>query len=327
MIRRLTQFAAAWFAAILTAAVLSPGEARAAYPDKPIRFIIPSAPGGSPDVIMRLLMNQMSSQMGVPIVVENKPGGSYFIGTTEIMRAAPDGYTLGYGNIVSLAINQALFSKVPYDVDRDLTLVSNAVNVYNMLTVSNSLPVKSLPELIEHARRNPGKLTMASAGNGTTGHLGGELFKAMANVFMVHVPYRGSAQAINDLISGEVQVMFDNSASIAPHVQAGRVRALGVSGPKRLDAFPDLPAVAEVVPGYETVAWGGIIGPAKLPKDIVDRLQSELQKALQAPAVRDTLAKLQVGIDGGTSEEFRALVKRETPKWAEVVRRSGAKVD
>ena len=327
MIRRLTQFAAAWFAALLTAAVLSPGEARAAYPDKPIRFIIPSAPGGSPDVIMRLLMNQMSSQMGVPIVVENKPGGSYFIGTTEIMRAAPDGYTLGYGNIVSLAINQALFSKVPYDVDRDLTLVSNAVNVYNMLTVSNSLPVKSLPELIEHARRNPGKLTMASAGNGTTGHLGGELFKAMANVFMVHVPYRGSAQAINDLISGEVQVMFDNSASIAPHVQAGRVRALGVSGPKRLDAFPDLPAVAEVVPGYETVAWGGIIGPAKLPKDVIDRLQSELQKALQAPAVRDTLAKLQVGIDGGTSEEFRALVKRETPKWAEVVRRSGAKVD
>jgi len=327
MIRRLTQFAAAWFAAVLTAAVLSPGEARAAYPDKPIRFIIPSAPGGSPDVIMRLLMNQMSSQMGVPIVVENKPGGSYFIGTTEIMRAAPDGYTLGYGNIVSLAINQALFSKVPYDVDRDLTLVSNAVNVYNMLTVSNSLPVKSLPELIEHARRNPGKLTMASAGNGTTGHLGGELFKAMANVFMVHVPYRGSAQAINDLISGEVQVMFDNSASIAPHVQAGRVRALGVSGPKRLDAFPDLPAVAEVVPGYETVAWGGIIGPAKLPKDVIDRLQSELQKALQAPAVRDTLAKLQVGIDGGTSEEFRALVKRETPKWAEVVRRSGAKVD
>lgn len=327
MIWRLTQFAAAWFAILFTAAVLAPGEARAAYPDKPIRFIIPSAAGGSPDVIMRLLMNQMSSQMGVPIVVENKPGGSYFIGTTEIARAAPDGYTLGYGNIVSLAINQALFSKVPYDVDRDLTLVSNAVNVYNMLTVSNTLPVKSLPELIEHARRNPGKLTMASAGNGTTGHLGGELFKAMANVFMVHVPYRGSPQAINDLISGEVQVMFDNSASIAPHVQAGRVRALGVSGPKRLDAFPDLPAIAEVVPGYETVAWGGVIGPAGLPKDVVDRLQSELRKALQAPAVRETLAKLQVGIDGGTSEEFRALVKRETPKWAEVVRRSGAKVD
>jgi len=327
MILRLTQFAASLLVAACAAVALPSGEARAAYPDKPIRFIVPSAPGGSPDVIMRLLMNQMSSQMGVPIVIENKPGGSYFIGTTEIVRAAPDGYTLGYGNIVSLAINQALFSKVPYDVDRDLTLVSNAVNVYNMLTVSNSLPVKSLPELIEHARRNPGKLTMASAGNGTTGHLGGELFKAMAGVYMVHVPYRGSPQAINDLISGEVQVMFDNSASIAPHVQAGRVRALGVSGPKRLDAFPDLPAIAEVVPGYETVAWGGIIGPAGLPPEVVGRLQSELKNALQAPAVREALAKLQVGIDGGTSEEFRALVKRETPKWAEVVRRSGAKVD
>ena len=327
MIQRLRQFAATVAVAAVAALALPSGEAGAAYPDKPIRFIIPSAAGGSPDVIMRLLMNQMSSQMGVPIVVENKPGGSYFIGTTEIVRAAPDGYSLGYGNIVSLAINQALFSKVPYDVDRDLTLVSNAVNVYNLLTVSNKLPVTSLQELIEHARRNPGKLTMASAGNGTTGHLGGELFKAMARVYMLHVPYRGSPQAINDLISGEVQVMFDNSSSIAPHVQAGRVRALGVSGPKRLEAFPDLPAIAEVVPGYETVAWGGIIGPAGLPPEIVDRLQSELKKALQAPAVRETLAKLQVGIDGGSSEEFRALVKRETPKWAEVVQRSGAKVD
>jgi tripartite-type tricarboxylate transporter receptor subunit TctC len=327
MIQKLTQCAASMLVAVIAALVLPSSQAAAAYPDRPIRFIIPSAPGGSPDVIMRLLMNQMSSQMGVPIVIENKPGGSYFIGTTEIVRAAPDGYTLGYGNIVSLAINQALFSKVPYDVDRDLTLVSNAVNVYNLLTVSNKLPVKSLPELIEHARRNPGKLVMASAGNGTTGHLGGELFKAMAGVFMLHVPYRGSPQAINDLIAGEVQVMFDNSSSIAPHVQAGRVRALGVSGPRRLEAFPDLPAIAEVVPGYETVAWGGIIGPAGLPPEIVDRLHAELKKALQAPAVRETLAKLQVGIDGGTSEEFRALVKRETPKWAEVVRRSGAKVD
>ena len=327
MLGRLAGFATTLTAALLVAAALPPSPALAAYPDKPIRFIVPSAPGGSPDVIMRLLMNQMSTQMGVPIVVENKPGGSYFIGTSEIVRAAPDGYTLGYGNIVSLAINQALFSKVPYDVDRDLTLVSNAVNVYNILTVSNSLPVKTLPELIDYARRNPGKLTMASAGNGTTGHLGGELFKALSGTYMLHVPYRGSPQAINDLISGEVQVMFDNSSSIAPHVVAGRVRALGVSGPTRLPAFPDLPAIKEVVPDYETVAWGGIIGPAGMTPDVVSRLQAELKKALDAPAVREVLTKLQVGVDGGTSEQFRALVKRETPKWAEVVRRSGAKVD
>lgn len=327
MIERIRGYSGVWAFAVLAALAQPISPALAAYPERPIRFIIPSAPGGSPDVIMRLLMNQMSTQMGVPIVVDNKPGGSYFIGTSEIVRSAPDGYTLGYGNIVSLAINQALFSKVPYDVDRDLTLVSNAVNVYNVLTVTNSLPVKTLPELIDYARRNPGKLTMASAGNGTTGHLGGELFKAMSGTYMVHVPYRGSPQAINDLISGVVQVMFDNSSSIAPHVQAGRVRALGVSGPVRLDAFSDLPAIQEVVPGYQTVAWGGIIGPAGLPAEVVSRLQAELKKALQAPSVTEVLNKLQVGIDGGTSEAFRELVRRETPKWADVVRRSGAKVD
>lgn len=327
MLDRLAGFGAALALSLFASFAMPFNFALGAYPEKPIRFIIPSAPGGSPDVIMRLLMNQMSAQMGVPIAVENKPGGSYFIGTSEIVRAAPDGYTLGYGNIVSLAINQALFSKVPYDVDRDLTLVSNAVNVYNLLTVTNKLPVKTLPELIDYARRNPGKLTMASAGNGTTGHLGGELFKALSGTYMVHVPYRGSAQAINDLISGEVQVMFDNSASIAPHVLAGRVRALGVSGPARLKDFADLPAIREVVPDYETVAWGGIIGPAGIAPEVVSRIQAELKKALAAPAVRDVLTKLQVGIDGGSSAEFHELVKRETPKWAEVVRRSGAKVD
>jgi tripartite-type tricarboxylate transporter receptor subunit TctC len=311
--------------AVLIAA--APLAALAAYPEKPIRFVVPSAPGGSVDVLMRILLQQMSAQMGVAFVVENKPGASFVLGTMDIVKAAPDGYTLGYGNIVSLAINQALFSKVPYDVERDLTLVSNAVNVYNILTVSNKLPVKTLPELIDYARRNPGKLTMASAGNGTTGHLGGELFKALSGTYMVHVPYRGSPQAINDLISGEVQVMFDNSSSIAPHVVAGRVRALGVSGPTRLQAFPDLPAIREVVPNYETVAWGGIIGPAGMAPEVVSRLHAELKKALEAPAVKEVLTKLQVGIDGGTPEQFRALVKRETPKWAEVVARSGAKVD
>lgn len=310
----------------LSAAAVAPG-ARAAWPDRPIRFIIPSAAGGSPDVIMRLLMNQMSAQLGVPIVVENKPGASYQIGTTEIVRAAPDGHTLGYGNIVSLAINQSLYSKQPYDVTRELTLVTNAVNVHNLLVVNNDLPVRSLRELIAYLKANPGRLVMASGGNGTTGHLGGELFKALTGTFMLHVPYRGSPQAINDLIAGEAQVMFDNSSSIAPHVTSGRVRALGVSSAKRLPAFKDLPAIAEVVPGYETVAWGGIIGPAGLPPEIVRRLEAEMKRALAAPNVTATLDKLQVTADGGTSEQFLALVRREQPKWADVVRRSGARVD
>jgi tripartite-type tricarboxylate transporter receptor subunit TctC len=302
--------------------------AHAAYPEKPIRFVIPSAAGGSPDVLMRILTQQLSVQMNVPIVVENKPGASYVLGTMDLVKAPPDGYTLGYGNIVSLAINYSLLGKVPYDVEKDLTLVSNCVRVFNLLAVNNDLPVRSVAELIDYAKRNPGKLTMGSGGNGTTGHLGGELFKAMTGTFIVHVPYRGSPQAINDLISGNVQLMFDNLSSIGPHAKGGRVRGIAVSGSRRSPVFPDLPTVAEAgVPGYETVAWGGVIGPAKLPADVVARLGKEIKAALSAPNVVERYKQLDTEPDGGTPEEFRALVKRETPKWAEVIRRSGAKVD
>jgi len=302
--------------------------ARAAYPEKPIRFIIPSAPGGSPDVLMRILVQQMSQQMGVPFVVENKPGASFVLGTMDVVKAPADGYTLGYGNIVSLAINRSLLPSLPYDVERDLTLVSNCLHVFNLLVVNNDLPVRSVAELIDYAKRNPGKLTNGSSGNGTTGHLGGELFKSMTGTAIVHVPYKGSPQAINDLIGGQIQVMFDNVPSIGPHVKAGRVRALGVSATKRAASFPEVPTIAEAgVPGYETNSWGGIMGPAKLPREIVQRLQSEIRAALAVPAVIERYRALDSEIDGGTPEEFLALVRRETPKWAEVVRRSGAKVD
>jgi tripartite-type tricarboxylate transporter receptor subunit TctC len=303
------------------------GLAQAAYPEKPIRFILPSAAGGSVDVLMRVLAQQMSTQMGVAFVVENQPGGAFVPGTMNIVRAAPDGYTLGYGNIVSLAINRSLLVKLPYDVDKDLTLISNCVQVFNMLAVSNDLPVKSVQELVEYAKKNPGKLSNGSSGNGTTGHLGGELFKAMTGVDIVHVPYKGSAQAINDLMAGTLQVMFDNVPSIGPHVKAGRVRGLGVSSPKRAAQFPDLPTIAEAVPGYETNSWGGVIGPARLPQEIVARLNAEIQKALAAPAVVERYRQLDTLPDGGGPEAFMALVKRETPKWADVVKRSGAKVD
>ena len=302
--------------------------ARAEYPEKPIRFVIPSAPGGSPDVLMRILLQQMSVQMNTPIVVENKPGASFVLGTMDVVRAAPDGYTLGYGNIVSLAINRSLLPSLPYDVERDLTLVSNVTHVFNMLAVSNSLPVHSVAELIAYARANPGKLTNGSSGNGTTGHLGGELFKSMTGTDMVHVPYKGSPQAINDLMSGQIQVMFDNVPSIGPHVKAGRVRGLGVSAPKRAASFPDIPTIAEAgVPGYETDAWGGVIGPAKLPREVVMKLHAEIRRALAARVVMERYRQLDSEIDGGTPEEFTALVRRETPKWAEVIRRSGAKID
>ena len=301
--------------------------ANAAYPEKPIRFILPSAAGGSVDVLMRILADQMGKQMGVPFVVENQPGGSFVPGTMNIVRAAPDGYTLGYGNIVSLATNKYLLKEVPYDVEKDLTLISNCVVVFNMLGVSPKLPVSTVAELIDYAKKNPGKLSNGSSGNGTTGHLGGELFKHMTGVDIVHVPYKGSAQAINDLMSGNIQVMFDNVPSIGPHAKAGRVKALGVSSPKRAATLPDVPAIAETVKGYETDAWGGVIGPAKLPREIVQRLVDEIRKAMAAPAVLERYKQLETEPDSSGPEAFLARIKREQPKWEQVIKRSGAKVD
>jgi tripartite-type tricarboxylate transporter receptor subunit TctC len=302
--------------------------AHAAYPEKPIRFIVPSAAGGSPDVLMRILTQQMSAQRGVPFVVENKPGASYVLGTMDLVKAAPDGYTLAYGNIVSLAINRALLAKLPYDVERDLTLITNCVRVFNLLAVNNDLPVRTVGELVDYARKNPGKLTMGSGGNGTTGHLGGELFKAMTGANILHVPYKGSPQAIQDLMAGQVHLMFDNISSIGPHARQGRVRGIAVSGLRRSPVFPDLPTVSEAgVTGYETVAWGGIIGPARLPKEVVDRLVRETRAALANPAVLERLRQLDTEPDGSTPEEFLELTRRETPKWADVIRRSGAKID
>ena len=302
--------------------------AHGAYPEKPIRFVLPSAAGGSVDVLMRILAQQLSTQMNVPFVVENKPGASFVLGTMDIVKAPPDGYTLGYGNLVSLAINKSLLGSIPYDVEKDLTLVSNCVRVFNLLAVNNKLPVNTVQELVAYAKKNPGRLTTGSSGNGTTGHLGAELFKAMTGTFIVHVPYKGSPQAINDLMAGNIDMMFDNISSIGPHAKAGRVKGIAVSGPRRSPVFPDLPTVAEAgVPGYETVAWGGVIGPARLPAEVVQKLHQEIKKALASPNVQERYKQLDTETDGGTPEEFMALVKRETPKWAEVIRRSGAKVD
>jgi len=311
------------FAAL--AAVAMPG--LAAYPDKPIRLIVPSAPGGAPDVLMRALAQQLSAQMGVPFVIDNKPGASYVIGTMELVRSPADGYTLAYGNVVSLATNRSLLPNVPYDVDKDLTLISNAVRVVNLLTVNNAVPVKSVPELIAYAKNNPGKLAFASDGNGTTAHLGMELFKSMTGTNMLHVPYKAATAAITDLIGGGVQVMIANTPVLGPHAQGGRIRALGISSSERSATFPDVPPIADAVPGFEVIAWGGVVGPANLPPEIVARLNSEIRAALNTPAVQARFKMLGAETSPSSPQEFRELSRRETDKWAKVIKASGAKID
>jgi tripartite-type tricarboxylate transporter receptor subunit TctC len=319
----------AWRALIAGVLVVLLATAAAAeYPERPIRLIISSAAGGSPDVVTRILAAELVKQMGQQIIIDNRPGAAQTIGTDMVVRAAPDGYTIGYANVVTLAINKSLLPKQPYDPDKDLVLVGQFLSTYNLLCVTNSLPIKSVKELIAYAKQNPGKLLNASGGNGTTGHLGGELFKIMTGTQIVHVPYKGSPQGITDLIAGHVHLMFDNLTSISPHVRAGKLRGLGVSNLKRSPIFPDIPTISEAgVPGYETTAWGGIVVPVGTPKAIVVKLNTEINKALQSSTLKERYAAIEAEPVGGTPEQFAAFVKKETVKWADVVKKSGAKLD
>jgi tripartite-type tricarboxylate transporter receptor subunit TctC len=315
-------------AVLVAALAVVPAVALAEYPERPIRLIIASQAGGSPDTVMRILAAELSRQIGQQIVIDNRPGGAQTIGTELIVRANPDGYTIGYANVVTLAINKSLLAKQPYDPDRDLQLVAHVLSTYNVLAVTHSLPVKSVKELVEYARRNPGKLLNASGGNGTTGHLGGELFKIMTGTKIVHVPYKGSPDGIRELIAGQVHLMFDNLTSISPHVKADRVRGIGVSGPKRSPVFPDMPTISEAgVPGYETNAWGGVVVPLGTSRAIVMKLNAEINKALQSATLRERYAAIDAEPVGGTPEQWASYVKLESAKWADVVRKSGAKVD
>jgi tripartite-type tricarboxylate transporter receptor subunit TctC len=316
------------FAAATGATACLPLQVRAAgYPDRPIRLLVPSAPGGSPDVICRVLGEALGQALHQVVIVDNKPGASGNIGMAEISRAAPDGYTIGYGNVGTLAINKSLFTKLPYEPDA-MVPVTLLGFVQNALVVRKDLPAKDVKELIALAKSQPGKLTMASAGNGTTGHLGGELFKSMSNTDIVHVPYRGSAQGIQDLLAGQVDLMFDNLSSIAPHIKGERVRVLGVSGAKRSPLFPEIPTVAESgLPGYETVAWGGIIAPPGTPAAIVKQLNDAINAQLKDPAIAKRYESLGFEVLTGPPERLAEVAAKETPLWADVVKRSGAKID
>ncbi|MDM9557732.1 Bug family tripartite tricarboxylate transporter substrate binding protein [Bordetella petrii] len=295
-----------------------------AWPDKPVDFIVPSAAGGSPDVLSRLVTNQLAQDLGTSVVVENRPGAAGNIGIALIKRAAPDGYTIGYGNINTLAVNRTLFNKLPYDVEADLEPVAHLFNLYNVLIVQAGSPDKSVQDLIERARAKPGQLSYGASGVGTTGHMGGELFKSMAGIDVMFIPYNGGPAAIQDLLGGRLDFIFVNSSEAVPLIQGGRVRALGVSSLRRLELLPDVPTLDELgLKGYETVAWGGVVAPKGTPPAVIERLNGAFNKALREPTVRAGLAKLGAEPVQGSPADFKRLIDSETAKWRQIIDQAG----
>jgi tripartite-type tricarboxylate transporter receptor subunit TctC len=302
--------------------------ALAQYPERPVRLIVPQAAGSATDTVARLLAAEMAAPLGQTVVVEDRPGGALTIGIDLVAKSNPDGYTIGMGPIGAMAITRHMVAKLPYDIERDLQPIALVVKGHLLLAVSPSLPVKSVQELVEYAKKNPGRLMNASSSNGSPGHVGGELFKYMTGTDIVHVPYKGGAMAINDLIAGHVQVMFESLNSISTFARSGKVRALAVSGSKRSVGFPDLPTIAEAgVPGYDAGTWTGVIGPARLPRPVVDKLNASINQAIASPAFLARFAQIGDEPAGGTPEDFAETIRRDSAKWAEVVKRSGAKID
>jgi tripartite-type tricarboxylate transporter receptor subunit TctC len=298
------------------------------YPERPIRMIVPQAAGSATDNVARLLAPELGRQLGANVVVENRPGGALTIGIDAVAKSPPDGYTIGQGPVGALAITRHMVAKLPYDIERDLQPVAVVTTGYMLLAVSPAASFRSVAELVEYAKKNPGKLSNASSSNGSPGHVSGELFKYMTGTDIVHIPYKGGAAAIADLIAGNVQLMFESTNSIAPHVRAGRVRALAVTGRKRSLSLPEVPTLEEAgVPGYEVNAWSGVIAPTGLPRPILDKLNRAINAAIVAPGTRERFAQLGSEGGGGTPEEFADLIRRDSAKWADVVRRSGARID
>jgi tripartite-type tricarboxylate transporter receptor subunit TctC len=298
------------------------------YPARPIRLIVPQAAGSSTDTLARLLAAELGPQIGQTIVVEDHPGGALTIGLDLTAKSAPDGYTICMGPIGALAITRHMVARLPYDVERDFQPIALIAHGQMMLAVSPALPVNSVKELIAYAKQHPGALFNASSSNGSPGHVAGELFKFMTGTNIVHVPYKGGAAAINDLIAGHVQVMFEAITSIAPFAKSGQVRGLGVTMPQRSLAFPDLPTIAEAgVPGYEAVVWSGVIGPAGMSKDVLNKLNGAVNRAISAPSFKQAVSLTGDEPAGGTPEEFADLIQKDSAKWAEVIRRSGARLD
>src|SRR3954462_3649902 len=299
-----------------------------AYPSRPVRLIIGYTPGGSADLTARLMGQWLSERLGQPFVIEHRPGGRTNIATEAAVRAAPDGYTLLLAAPAN-AINATLYDKdkLSFNFLRDVEPVAGIIRFPNVVVVNPQVPVKSIPELIAYAKANPGKLNMASSGNGSTIHMSGELFKMLTGINMVHVPYRGGAPALTDMISGQVQVMFDNIPTCAEHVKSGKLRGLAVTSTTRSEVLPDLPTVADFLPGYEASAWYGLGMPKGTPREMVETLNRAVNAVLADPIAQKRFAEIGAILLPGSAAEFGKLLADETEKWGKVVKFAGAKVD
>jgi tripartite-type tricarboxylate transporter receptor subunit TctC len=306
-------------------AATAAGVAAQNYPSKPVRFVVPFAAGGSTDTLARAIGIRLPEYLGQQVVIDNRTGANGDIGMSLVAKAAPDGYTIVLGYIANLAIGPSLY-KMPYDPVKDFAPVTQVAGASNIMVVHPSVPAKNLKEFIAYAKANPGTVNFATSGVASIGHLTGELLNELAGMKMVHVPYKGSGQAISDLVGGHVKVMISGMASTLPHVKAGRLRALAVTGLQRSDAAPDVPTIAESgFPGYEARSWFGVLAPAKTPKPVINRLHDDIVKALQQPDVKQRLTAIGFEIVGSTPEEFGAYIKSEIKKWEKVVKASGAK--
>ncbi|HZA49135.1 MAG TPA: tripartite tricarboxylate transporter substrate binding protein [Myxococcaceae bacterium] len=317
-------------AAVAAMLLLASAAALAAepYPSKPIKVIVPFPAGGTTDLVARVIGQELTKAWGQQVVVENRPGAGGNIGSEAAAKSPPDGYTLLMGTVGTHGINPSLYKKLPYDAVKDFAPITLATSGPNILVVHPSLPAKSVKELIAYAKANPAKLNFASSGNGTSIHLCGELFKTKTGLQMTHVPYKGSAPAVTDLIGGQVQLMFDNMPSAWPHVKTGKLRALAVTTAKRSQTAPDLPTIAESgVPGFDATSWFGLLAPAGTPKEIVTKLNKETVRILKTPEVKERLLAQGAEPVGNSPEQFAAHIKAEIEKWRKVVEASGAQID
>ena len=318
-----------WRTAVAMALVLAGTGICAAqtYPQKPIRFLVGFPPGGTSDILARTIGQKLAESFGQQVVIENRPGAGGNIGAEAAAKSAPDGYTIFMGT-TSQAISASLYSKLNYDLVRDLAPVTQAVNYTNLLVVHPSLPVKSVQELIALAKARPAQLNYGTAGNGTPPHMTGELFKSYTGVNIQHVPYKGGAPAIADLLGGQITIMFDNVPPLLPHVQAGKMRPIAVTSQTRISVLREVPTLDESgLKGFDSVAWNGVLVPAATPRDIVIKLNTEINRILALPDIRERLAAQGADPVGSTPEQFAALIRSEIRKWAQVVKTSGAKVD